>query len=78
MKHMHIMVAGLLAAAGLVFAHGDEEHEGHDGHADAATVTVTGEVLDMACYIDHGATGAKHAECAKTCIESGLPVGLKG
>ena len=41
-------------------------------------VTVTGEVLDMACYLDHGAHGAKHAECAKKCISSGLPVGLKG
>ncbi|HEY4245422.1 MAG TPA: hypothetical protein VGM64_01135 [Lacunisphaera sp.] len=41
-------------------------------------VTVTGEVLDMACYLDHGAHGAKHADCAKKCISSGLPVGLKG
>ena len=55
----------------------------HDHHAMAATaaaptdVTVTGEVLDMACYIDHGAHGEKHAGCAKTCIESGLPVGIK-
>ena len=32
----------------------------------------------MACYIDHNATGVKHADCAKTCITSGLPVGLKG
>ncbi|HVZ66385.1 MAG TPA: hypothetical protein VG936_17615 [Lacunisphaera sp.] len=40
-------------------------------------VTVTGEVLDMACYLDHGAHGAKHADCAKTCINNGLPVGLK-
>ncbi|HVT72492.1 MAG TPA: hypothetical protein VHD61_05100 [Lacunisphaera sp.] len=40
-------------------------------------VTVTGEVLDMACYLDHGAHGAKHADCAKTCISNGLPVGLR-
>lgn len=41
-------------------------------------ITVTGEVLDMACYTDHGAHGAKHAKCARMCIESGLPVGIKG
>ena len=41
-------------------------------------VTVKGEVLDMACYLDHGAHGEKHAQCAATCISSGLPVGLKG
>jgi type 1 fimbria pilin len=47
--------------------------------ADAdSTVTVKGEVLDMACYLDHGAHGEKHAQCAATCIESGLPVGIKG
>jgi type 1 fimbria pilin len=43
----------------------------------AGPVTVTGEVLDMACYLDHGAHGEKHASCAQTCISSGLPVGLK-
>ena len=42
-----------------------------------STITVTGEVLDMACYLDHGAHGEKHADCAKMCISSGLPVGLK-
>lgn len=41
-------------------------------------VTVKGEVLDMACYLSQGSRGEKHADCAKTCIESGLPVGLKG
>ena len=42
-----------------------------------STVTVTGEVLDMACYLDHGAHGDGHASCAEKCISSGLPVGLK-
>ena len=43
----------------------------------ASEVTVTGEVLDMACYLDHGAHGEGHASCAKKCINSGLPVGIK-
>lgn len=42
-----------------------------------STITVTGEVLDMACYLDHGAHGDGHAACAEKCIASGLPVGLK-
>ena len=45
--------------------------------ASGSTITVTGEVLDMACYLDHGAHGEKHADCAQKCISSGLPVGLK-
>jgi hypothetical protein len=39
--------------------------------------SVTGEVLDMACYFDDGASGPDHAACARMCIASGLPVGLK-
>jgi hypothetical protein len=57
---------------------GEEHHEGEEHHHDAGQeVKVTGEILDMACYLDHGAQGDKHASCAKTCIESGLPVGIK-
>lgn len=50
----------------------------HMGMAQSGSeITVTGEVLDMACYLDHGAHGEKHAACAQKCISSGLPVGLK-
>lgn len=63
-----VVAAGLIAAWSVRAAESTE----------AATVTVKGEVLDMACYIDHGAHGEKHAQCAATCIESGLPVGIKG
>jgi hypothetical protein len=44
---------------------------------EAKTITVKGEIVDLVCYLDHEAQGAKHADCAKTCIESGLPVGIK-
>ena len=46
----------------------------------SGTVTVKGEVIDVACYLESGASGSgtDHADCAKTCISSGLPVGLKG
>jgi hypothetical protein len=39
--------------------------------------TKTGEVVDLACYLDHGASGEAHSACAQKCISSGLPVGLK-
>src|SRR6516225_4791849 len=38
---------------------------------------VTGEVIDLACYFDDGGSGPDHAACARMCIASGLPVGLK-
>ena len=46
--------------------------------AEGAPITVTGEVLDMACYIASNLSGPDHAECARTCIRNGLPVGIKG
>jgi hypothetical protein len=39
--------------------------------------SVTGEVIDLACYYADGASGPDHAACARMCIASGLPVGLK-
>ncbi len=50
----------------------EEKHE----KAEKKPETISGEVIDMACFTDHGATGAKHQECAKTCISGGLPVGI--
>lgn len=41
-----------------------------------ADVTLTGEILDLACYIGHGARGTDHAACAVKCAEMGQPVGL--
>ena len=56
---------------------GFAESEGHEGHAGGAVQSVTGEVVDLACYLGHGAGGPEHRDCAEKCIGSGLPVGIK-
>ena len=38
--------------------------------------TVTGEILDMKCYMASGAHGADHKQCATTCIDAGAPMGI--
>ena len=39
--------------------------------------TITGEVVDMMCYVDHNAVGEKHGQsCGAKCIKSGGPVGI--
>lgn len=43
---------------------------------DKKTTTITGEVLDMACYSASGASGEGHKSCAATCIKGGSPMGL--
>src|ERR1700746_1968862 len=52
-----------------------QEHE--LGSDTAASKELTGEVVDMMCYVDHNAVGEKHGQsCGAKCIKSGGPVGL--
>jgi len=38
---------------------------------------VTGEVVDMMCYVDHNAVGEKHGQsCGVKCVKNGGPVGI--
>jgi hypothetical protein len=61
-----------LTAAPLAIA---QEHE--HGNDTAASKEVTGEVVDMMCYVDHNAVGEKHGQsCGAKCIKSGGPVGI--
>jgi hypothetical protein len=40
------------------------------------TETVTGEIVDMSCYLQLGKHGEKHVACGKKCLNSGEPIGL--
>jgi hypothetical protein len=44
----------------------------------AGAESVTGEVIDLSCYLHHPATshGSTHRKCAETCAKKGLPMGL--
>ncbi len=78
-KSLMAIAAAALFAASPIIAHEGHEHQGKEAVGEnKENVTVKGEVLDMACYLDHNATGEKHIDCAKKCINSGLPVGIKG
>ena len=53
-----------------------QEHE-HGKDAAAASKEVTGEVVDMMCYVDHNAVGEKHGQsCGAKCVKSGGPAGI--
>lgn len=39
-------------------------------------ITVTGEVVDVSCYLHMGKRGAKHAACGQECILNGQPAGI--
>ena len=43
---------------------------------DGKLVTVTGEVIDLSCYLQLGKHGEKHKACGTKCLQSGQPIGL--
>src|SRR3954454_7483575 len=71
-----------LALSPLAFAHEHEEKAASTSTTAAAAAdtgagekTVKGEIVDLMCYLDHAATGDKHAACASKCVKNGGPVG---
>lgn len=84
-------IVGIMLLTGAAAGWAEEGHEHHhDAHsADAAAPqattassqeqTLTGEVVDVFCYLSHPkeGLGRGHAGCAKKCITSGLPVAIK-
>jgi len=39
-------------------------------------MTIKGEVVDMGCFMGHGAKGVSHKECATSCMAAGMPMGI--
>ena len=66
-----------LAAAVLGISVPAIAHEGHHMPGEkAVTKTITGEVVDMGCWLGHAARGADHISCATKCLNNGMPMGL--
>src|SRR5438105_1787456 len=57
-------------------AHDPAEH-GKENLSAGAEKSVTGEIVDMMCYVDHNAVGETHGQsCGAKCIKGGGPVGI--
>ena len=41
-------------------------------------VTISGEILDLGCFLSRGLREEIHRECALKCLISGVPMGLYG
>ncbi|HAM41689.1 MAG TPA: hypothetical protein DDX89_08005 [Candidatus Omnitrophica bacterium] len=91
MRCVQVVVVTALVVGGMGVVRAEEGHEpahehAHDhgavaAHEAAASAeqTLTGEVVDVFCYLSHPAQGLgkDHAGCAKKCIKGGLPVAIK-
>jgi hypothetical protein len=71
MKRILLLAMFAMMAVAAVAAADDQAKK-----EEAKPVTITGEVLDLYCYMDHKATGPDHAKCATSCIKKGLPAGF--
>jgi hypothetical protein len=72
-----MLAAGIVAAAfgSVALAHdtGSASHMTTGGQK----VTITGNVVDLSCYMSPGEHGASHAACAKACLLKGQPFGIQ-
>ena len=52
-----------------------DTHKGHRA-MDGKSVTLSGELIGLTCFIKHGSKGESHRSCAQDCAKKGLPIGL--
>ncbi|MBI2362393.1 MAG: hypothetical protein HYV15_03300 [Elusimicrobia bacterium] len=77
-----VVLSAVLGLAGAAYAqhdhggHGKAEKGGKAAAAAGDEVTLSGEVVDLACYMAHEGKGEKHAKCAKSCLLGGAPAGI--
>jgi hypothetical protein len=77
MNRISNMFAMLVALALLALSVPAIAHEGHQMPGEkTVTKTITGEVVDMGCWLGHAARGEKHISCATKCLAQGMPMGL--
>ena len=67
------LIAAVVLPVAFVSAH---EHDADKAGAAGTDKTVTGEVVDLMCYLDHEAMGDQHSACAGKCIKGGGPAGI--
>ena len=87
MKNAIVVFAALgplfLSASLFLGQHG-EKHEQGSAHGKSAagakeeidSCAVTGEIIDITCYMRHDSRGEKHIKCGTYCANLGMPLGL--
>jgi hypothetical protein len=73
MKHGRLVfLTWMLASAGIALAAQAHSHS----HGPGKPVTITGQVVDIACFVGHNSSGQKHAKCAEACARAGNPLAV--
>ncbi len=61
-----------LMGAGGAYAWQEHSHE----HPAGKITQITGQVVDIACFVGHDSSGPKHAKCAEACARAGNPLAV--
>ena len=69
MKHRLMLLGVLLLCSTITMMADDKKKEEKE-------VTIKGEVVDVACYIAHGAKGEGHKACGESCAKAGGSLGI--
>ena len=48
----------------------------HSHSAPGKPLQITGQVIEVACFMGHNTSGADHAKCAETCARAGNPLAI--
>lgn len=73
----HATLLGALLVAGWAsLALGQHDHGKHEPSGASAGKMITGQVVDVACFVGHNSSGPKHAKCAETCARAGNPLAI--
>ena len=62
----------LLAICALPLAAQQQKPAGNAGNE----MTLTGQVIDVNCYVSMGASGAAHKQCAAACAKAGVALAI--
>lgn len=79
MKHKMSVLCLLILVLSVGLIAGQDTMKAAKGEKKSAkTTTVTGEVVDVSCYLAHGekGRGEEHASCAVACAKAGGPLGI--
>lgn len=72
-----LVMLGMLFITLTVHAQEGKKHDEGMNHEQAGVEkTITGQMIDMACYFKHDSKGAEHKQCALDCAKKGLPMAI--
>jgi hypothetical protein len=76
MKRLGLFALVLLLSTGLTWTQEKSMGKKMMSKQKAKEVSLTGEVVDVSCYLHSGARGEGHKDCAVACAKAGGPLGI--